>query len=75
MSGQLACMNGALGDNINHFCDKFRDISRLLRANYQLLRSLGALPKSRVPFVVEHKPNAPLLTTARLQSWLLFRER
>jgi hypothetical protein len=75
MRQKLADMNEMLSDKVAHFCDQVRNIALLLRSDYQILKAMGAIPKSLVPYVVEHEVNAPSLAICRIRNQLLFKER
>jgi hypothetical protein len=75
MRNKLTEMNRMLAEKLVHFCAQVRNIALLLRSDYQVLKAMGAIPKSLVPYVIEHEVGAPSLATCRIRSQLLFKER
>jgi hypothetical protein len=72
---KLLQMKEEFSERLAHFCSQVRDIALLLRTDYQVLRTMGAIPKAVVPYVIEHEVNAPSLTVCRVRNELLFKER
>jgi hypothetical protein len=68
-------MNATISANLTHFIHQVQDISLLLRADYQILATIGAIPKTMVPYVIEREVNAPSIVVARTRDALHFKER
>jgi hypothetical protein len=70
---KLLDMKESLSERLSQFCSHVRDFALLLRSGYQVLRTIGAIPKALVPYVIELEVNTPSLTVRRTHNRLLFK--
>lgn len=75
MKEKVADLDDRLVEKISHFCRQVRSIALLLRSDYDILKTIGAIPKALAPYVVEREVNAPSLTKCRLRNQILYAER
>lgn len=75
MKQKVSSLDSILVEKLTHFIDQVRSIALLLRSDYQILKTIGAIPKSLLPYVVEHQVNAQSITKCRIRNQLLFQER
>lgn len=75
MQEKIEKLDTNLCEKISHFIIQVRGISLLLRSDYSVLKTIGSLPKSLIPYAVEHDVNAPSLKMAQIRNKILFNER
>ena len=63
-----------LMQSFQHFCSQITDIELLLRADYHVLRTLGVLPQSLIPFSKVDSKNSSI-SNIQVRSHILFEER
>lgn len=75
MRKQVESLNEQIRVDLEHFFEQIRGIAFLLRSDYEVLKKIGALPKSLLPYAVNDQASCPSITSIRIRNKLLFQER
>ena len=68
-------LNRQISDDLSDFFELLRGIAFLLRSDYEVLKTIKALPKSLIPYSLDDDTKAPSLTAIRVRNHLLYIER
>ena len=75
MKTSIQSLNEKLKNDIEFFFQQIIGINYLLNSNFEVLKSIGALPKSLLYYAEEKQFNSSSLTTIRTRNILLNKER
>lgn len=75
MRKQIETLNETLKNELEHFFEQIRGIAFLLRSDYEILKKIGALPKSLISYSLEKDTACPSITGVRNRNKILLHER
>lgn len=75
MRRQIETLNETLKNKLEHFFEQIRGIAFLLRSDYEVLKKIGALPKSLIQYSLEKETSSPSITGIRNRNKILLQER
>ena len=75
MRKQIATLTEDIQKDLEHFFEQIRGIAFLLRSDYEILKRIGALPKSLLPYAAEEDSNCPSITALKERNQTLLHER
>jgi len=75
MKKSILDLNQSIFSDVKYFFQQLRGISTLLQSDFDVLKAVGALPPSLLPFSFDHQKNSPSISAFRIRNQLLSKER